>query len=168
MVMVSELLTGYSTTDYAKMLMAAASAVLGVATMAVFLRWEQNRWYWTLSEKHLAWGIAKRNVIPLSSIEKIVFGLPKASGCIMAVAAFARPDLVREITEGRKIALVLILADGSMIPMHLHKCVNGTRLMTELVNLMPGKVATEYAYSPEQERLLRAADWNKPTAVPCG
>lgn len=164
MVMISEQITGYNTSNQAKIIMAIAGAVLGVASMVAFLAWEQKRWYWKLTEKELVWGFGKGNTISLSSIEKIVFGMPAASGCIMAAAGFARPDLVEQIAEGKKMALVLMLSDGSMVPLHLHKCVNGTRLMTELVNLQKDKVVTEYNYSPEQTRLLRTADWNKPTA----
>lgn len=56
--------------------------------MALFLRWEQERWYWKLTEDSLIWGRRKRNVIPLSSLVKIVPGRPMKKS--VAAAGFGR------------------------------------------------------------------------------
>jgi len=162
MVMVSECVTNYSTTDNAKIVMAVASAFIAIALMAVFLRWEQDRWYWVLSGDRLIGGILRDKTFHLASVDRVVLGMPVEGNLLMGLIAAARPDLADALRSEKKIAIVLMFKDGSILPMHLYRCENGSRLMARLLEQVQDRVVPNYRYSATEERLLRQLEWNRP------
>jgi len=129
--------------------------------MLTFLFWEQDRWYWVLEDDKLIGGRKKDKVFPLSSITAVVPSLPDEINLFVAASGFKNPELRDAIIIERQLALCLKFADGSFMPFHVHRCVNGTRLMTELVTRLAGHVVPDYQYTKLEIKALRSADWNR-------
>ncbi len=69
---------------------------------------------------------------------------------------------VREaIAADREISLLIVFKDGSLMPFHVHRCPDGTALMTALLKNCTELVKKEYEYTEAQLKVLRFADWNK-------
>jgi hypothetical protein len=155
---------GFETPARTKYMLLMLSYPVGVLLMSVFLWWDQQRWYWWLTEDALVWGVRQAHVIPLSSVEKIVPGRPIAKGAVET--AFGR-GVTAEVREGLQldygISLLLLFKDGSMMPFHIHRCVNGTRLMTALLDQCRDRMDNGYHFSDRQRKQLRFADWNRLT-----
>lgn len=160
-VIVSELITDYQTPGSLKGVFAAVSGLLGVGLMFAFLRWEQDRWYWVLEGNKLIGGKKKEKVFPLSSVVKIVPGLPDKINPLVAANKFVHPELWATVMAERQLALLLKFADGSFMPFHVHRCVNGCPLMTELVKRLTDRVDSDYEYTQKEVKSLRSADWNR-------
>ena len=130
-----ELYNGFGTPARIKFTLLILSYPLGVALMAVFLWWEQQRWYWSLTDEALVWGIRQNRVIPLASVAKIVPGRPVAKSPVLA--AFGRgvtAEVRTAMAVDYGISLLVLLTDGRMMPFHEHRCVNGKRLMNAFLD----------------------------------
>ena len=161
LVIASELVTNYQTPGAIKGCFAVVSSLLGVGLMFLFLRWEQDRWYWVLEADRLIGGKKRDKIFPLPSVVKIVPGLPDRTNPLVAANKFVHPDLWATVIAERKLALLLKFADGSFMPFHVHRCVNGCPLMTGLVKRLEYRIDRDYAYTRKEIRALRSADWNR-------
>lgn len=161
LVIVSDLMTDYQTPALLKGIFAIVSAVLGVGLMLAFLRWEQDRWYWVLDEEKLIGGRKKDKVFPLSSVIRVVPGLPDKTNPLIAVNKYVNPEIWTNFMSERKRALLLKFVDGSFMPFHVHRCVNGTPFMTALVKRLADCFDSDYEYTRREVKALRSADWNR-------
>lgn len=161
LVMAAELITDFQATQPARYLLAGLGCLLGVATMALFLRWEQNRWHWELTETELIAGIRKNKVYPLSDIVSLADGIPEIALPAKSLIDTLNPRLSAVMATGRAQALLLVFRDGALLPMHLHACEGGTRLMEELKGRLGDRVGQPCELTAAQARALRLADWNR-------
>jgi hypothetical protein len=126
--------------------------IFGVFVGTWFMLRLLDRLYWCLTESELIGGMRGNTRISLSSLEKVVVGLPNKFA-VPGLEKFAPPQI-------RANSMLLCFSDGSLLPMHLHGIPNGTRLMNELVSRFPRQVDLHYAYSKEEIKILRKADVN--------
>ena len=160
-VIAAELITGFQVTQQTRYVLSGLGCLLGVATMAVFLRWEQDRWYWELTETELVWGIRKKKVYPLSSIVRLLDGMPDITLPAKSLIDMINPRLSAVLAVGRVQAFLLVFHDRSLLPMHIHACEGGTRLMEELKVRLGDRVCEKYELTEAEVRALRLADWNR-------
>ncbi len=111
-----------------------------------------DRVYWCLTDVELIGGRHRDTRLSLSSLQKIVIGLPHKYP-IPGMELFVSP-------RTRLHSLLLCFSDGSLLPMHLHGLPNGSRLMEELISRCSDRVDQHYKYSEEEIRVLRKADVN--------
>jgi hypothetical protein len=161
-VIAAELISEFQATQQTRSILAGTGCLLGIATMVLFLRWEQQRWYWTLTERELARGTRNKKVYPLSSIVKLSDGIPDIAFPAKSLIDCINPALSIVLAAGRARAFLLVFKDGSLLPMHLHACEGGTRLMEELKARMGDRVCQKCELTEAEARALRLADWNKP------
>jgi hypothetical protein len=114
-----------------------------------------------LDNEKLIGGKKKDKVFPLSSITSIVLGLPDKTHFLVGLGKFTQPHLWHLIMTQRQTALLLKLEDGSLMPFDVHRCVNGSSLMTELVSRLAKHVDRDYKYSHREIKALQSADWNR-------
>lgn len=163
-VMIAELATGFSTSDSLRAWLAISGCIAGIISMVVFLAWEQNRWYWVLTGNKLVGGRGGRaRVYSLESITKVVPGLPGMTKKLSVLADFAVPGTGKAFDTYKNEALMLKFKDGTLIPFHLHNCVNGSLLMAELTARVADRVDTNYVFTENEKRCLLKADWNRQT-----
>lgn len=131
--------------------------------------------YWRLTDTELLCGTSGRQKFPLSSIEKIIVGLPTAKSRIVAAAvdgvAAANPrwNTARNLWQASDVkgnSLLICFDDGSWLPLRLFAIRNGTAIMAELMNRFKDRLVMDYNYSPEEIRRLRRRDVNELIPAP--
>jgi hypothetical protein len=115
-----------------------------------------SRHFWRLTQSELIGGITGRIRYPLSSIEKIIVGLPGQMP-IPRTGAFASPALKELYAEKQASSLLLMFQDGTLLPLKLRAMADGATLMDELVSRLQNRVARDYVYSDKEIRILRSA-----------
>jgi hypothetical protein len=133
--------------------------LFGVSIAFWFVQRMSNRQYWRLTETELSSGRTGGIRFPLSSIEKIIVGLPP-KWPIPGMDRLASPQLQQAFVIKKAISLLVVFQDQSLLPLNLHAMPNGTALMTELIDRMKDRVEQNHAYTPDETRLLRCADPN--------
>ncbi|MBI2440451.1 MAG: hypothetical protein HYV35_03670 [Lentisphaerae bacterium] len=161
LVIAAELITGFQATQSTRYVLAGVGCLLGIVTMIVFLRWEQNRWYWELTLAGFCGGRWKKKVYPLSSIVSLVDGMPQITLPAKSLIDMLNPRLSAVLAAGRAQAFLLVFQDGALLPLHLHACTGGTRLMEELKVRLGSRVCQKHELTAAQARALRLADWNR-------
>ena len=115
-----------------------------------------NRHYWRLSAFELIGGMTGKVRYPLSSIEKIVIGLPGQMP-IPGTGAFASPATKELYVEKQATSLLVTFRDGALLPLKLRAMANGAVLMDELISRLNDRVVRDYVYSEKEIRILRGA-----------
>jgi hypothetical protein len=129
-----------------------AILVFGFIVGSWFMLRTLDRMFWHLSEIELIGGCRRKMRLPLSSLAKIVIGLPNKFP-IPGMEKFAPPQI-------RETSMLLCFSDGSLLPMRLHGMLNGTLLMNKLLSHYADRVDKNYKYSEEEIKILRKADIN--------
>ena len=129
-----------------------AVVVFGFIVGAWFMLRTLDRMFWHLSEIELIGGCRRKMRLPLSSLAKIVIGLPNKFP-IPGMEKFAPPQI-------RETSMLLCFSDGSLLPMRLHGMPNGTQLMNKLLSRYSDRVDKNCRYSEEEIKILRKADIN--------
>ncbi len=127
---------------------APASVIVAVFAFGLcisfwFLRRYINRQYWRLTDSELIGGIRGEVRLPLTSIAKVVVGLPTNS-----------------VMAQRGSALLLVFNDATLLPLKLEAMPGGEELMSALATRLKDRLIHDYSYSPEEIRMLRTADPN--------
>lgn len=138
-----------------------SAATISILLLAIFVRWERQRWYWVLTDDALIGGKTGRQVLPLASIAKIVPGLPGKVGILLALNRFVHRDLWAAITVDRRRALVLKFVDGSCMAFHVYRCVGGEALMDALRERLADRLDPLYEYSSGEQEALKYPEWNR-------
>lgn len=146
-----------------------------------FAKKEINKLRWQLSDTELSCGIFGQKKFELSSIEKIIVGLPPANAVVKMLQQ-ARPgtalgtsvDALSTIQPMLKTVKTLSLAgaikenslllcfnDGSWLPLRIFAIPNGRALMDALRERCKDRVIESYDFSPEELRRLRRRDPNE-------
>jgi hypothetical protein len=115
-----------------------------------------GRYFWRLTQSELIGGINGKIRYPLSSIEKIIVGLP-GQMLVPGAAALASPALKEAYAKKQAGSLLVIFQDGALLPLKLRAMTNGGILMDELVNRLPNRVTRDYVYSDQEIKILRSA-----------
>lgn len=137
----------------------ALVVAFGAAVAFWFIRRMSNRQYWHLTDTDLLGGRTGSIRLPLSSIAKVIVGLP-AKWPIPGMDKLASPELKQAFVVQKGISLLLEFQDRSLLPLNLHAMPNGSALMTELVNRMTDRVEHDHPYTADEVKLLRRADPN--------
>jgi hypothetical protein len=124
-----------------------------------FVRRMINQQYWRLTETELVGGRTGNICLPLSSVTKIIVGLP-AKFPIPGMDKVVSRELKQSFVVLKGLSLLLEFQDGSLLPMNLHAMPNGTELMIELLNRMKDRVKHGHVYSTEEIKVLRRAEPN--------
>jgi hypothetical protein len=136
---------------------AIAGVLLCGAVVAFWFTWRLvNRHFWRLTRSELIGGITGKVHYPLSSIEKIIVGLPSQMP-IPGTGAFVSPALKELYAEKQATSLLLMFQDGALLPLKLRSMTNGSALMDELVDRLQNRVARDYVYSEKEIKLLKSA-----------
>ncbi len=115
-----------------------------------------NRHFWRLTQSELIGGMTGKIRYPLSSIEKIIVGLPDSMP-VPGTGAFVSPAL-RELYAERQVASLLVMfQDGALLPLKLRAMTNGPALMNELINRLNDRAVRDYVYSEKEIKILRGA-----------
>ena len=165
-----------SSTGPAPLWSIAAFSVFGVIFSFWCTRGMRNRDYWRLTETELIHGRNGRIRFPLSSVEKVVVGLPKnirpfgagdwsgpyhwlkkAGSSLPAETPVPSMDKLGLIAENR-IPLIVMFRDGGLLRLFLHLEPNGTALMLELVTRLKDRVDLSYSFSAEEMKQLGRVD----------
>jgi hypothetical protein len=160
-VMAAELITGFQTTQQTRYILLGTGCLLGIVTMVVFLLWEQQRWYWQLTDTELVCGALTKKVYPLSSIVRLSDGIPDIALPAKSLIDAINPILSEVLARGRAQAFLLVFQDGSLMPLNLHACEGGTQLMEELKVRMGNRVSQKCELTEAEAKALRLADWNR-------
>lgn len=159
--MIMELLSDYATDGQTKWVLLVLSCAMSLFLLFLFIHWEQDRWYWTLTGEALIGGRNQTQRYPLSSIESVVPGLPEKTNILVEVNNVINPGLWQAVMQERRLALLLKFADGSFMPLHVHRCVDGRTLMSELIRRLADRLDPKYVYTEREVKALRSADWNR-------
>lgn len=139
----------------------ALSLLLGVAASIWFIGSVVSRSLWRLTDSELINGITGKKRYPFSSIQKVIVGLPdQVSGTWVGELAplFDKYNTVQNYVESRPSALLLVFPDGSLLPLSLHKVVNGPLLKFMLAERLKDRVVHDYKFSEEELQLLKRAE----------
>jgi hypothetical protein len=115
-----------------------------------------SRHFWRLTSSELIGGITGKIRYPLSSIQRIIVGLPGQMP-IPGTGAFASPALKELYAEKQASSLLVMFQDGALLPLKLRAMANGATLMDELVNRLHNRVTRDYVYSDKEIKILRSA-----------
>jgi hypothetical protein len=115
-----------------------------------------NRHFWRLTRSELIGGITGNVRYPLTSIEKIIVGLPDQIP-IRGTSAIVSPVLKELYAEKQATSLLVMFQDGALLPLKLRAMANGSMLMGELVDRLQNHVARDYVYSDKEIKILRSA-----------
>lgn len=159
--MIVELCSNQAASPQTKLMLFILSGMISVILLVLFIHWEHDRWFWTLTGEALIGGRKQTQQIPLSSISLIVPGLPEKAHLIVEANRFINPQIWQGLIHERRLALLLKFADGSFMPLHVHRCVEGRTLMSALIQRLANRIDPDYVYSPREVKALRAADWNR-------
>lgn len=158
--------------------------VLAAAPGFVFSLWFArkmlNKQYWQLTDTDLSCGISRQQKFPLSSIEKVIVGLPVGSvgkmfqranpgtvgGAALAVLSTIDPrwNTVNKLYQAhaaKENSLLICFRNGSCLPLRLFLLPNGTTLMNDLRERLKDRLVHDYNYSAEEIRKLRRRDVNE-------
>jgi len=116
-----------------------------------------NPFYWCLTQSEIIGGMTKNRRYPLSSIEKIILGLPYK---MPAVVTAMVPGMGDRYPAMRQASILVIFQNGAALPLSLRATVSGSLLMDTLVKRLENRVVRNYAYSEKETKLLRTADPN--------
>ncbi len=119
-----------------------------------------NSQFWRLTQSELINGMTGKIIYPLSSIEKIIVGLPGQMP-IRGSDAFVSPALKELYAEKQASSLLIIFQDGAWLPLKLRLMENGSALMDELTVRLQDRVIRNYIYSEKEIRILKSADPNR-------
>jgi hypothetical protein len=164
--------------------------VIGLIPGFVFGLWlakrSIDRLYWKLTDTELSGGIFKQQKFLLSSIEKIIVGLPPANA-IVKILQKAKPgtalgttvDILGAVQPAYNIArisaianaikensLLICFQDGSWLPLRLYGLPNGLALMGALKQRCKDRVVDSYNFSTEELQRLRRRDANELNPAP--
>jgi hypothetical protein len=137
----------------------AGALLFGAALALWFVKRTIDRECWRLTDSELVGGWSGGLRLPLSSIEKVIVGLP-AEWPIPGMDKVSSPRLREALVLGKDRSLLLKFQGGAMLPLTLHRIPNGSALLSELVSRLQDRVATNHSYSEKETRLLRRADPN--------
>ena len=160
-VIAAELITAFQVTQQTRYLLAGVGCLFGIATMVLFLRWEQDRWYWELTETGLVSGKRKKKIYLLSDIVRLLDGIPDSGSLVKSFIGMINPRIRAMLSHCRGQAFLLMFRDGSLLPLHIHACEGGTRLMEELKARLSDRVYPTWKLSETEASALRMADWNR-------
>jgi len=161
LVIAYEFLMDSAPSGQTKLGLMGVSVGISAVLLLLFIRWEQDRWYWTLTGEALMGGKKRSRRYPLDSIALIVPGLPEKTHLIVEANKLFHPALWQSLVQERRLALLLKFADGSFMPLHVHRCVEGRTLMSELIRRLAARIDPNYVYTEREVKALRAADWNR-------
>ena len=134
-------------------------ALFGAAIAFWFTSRLVNRHFWRLTESELIGGITGKIRYPLSSIDKIIIGLPGQMP-IPGGSAFVSPTMKELYIEKQKTSLLVMFHDGALLPLKLRAMADGSMLMDALVERLQNRVVNDYVYSEKEIKLLKRADPN--------
>ncbi|MCX6894900.1 MAG: hypothetical protein NTZ16_05240 [Verrucomicrobia bacterium] len=117
-----------------------------------FVRRELNRKYWLLTSTELIFGRWNAKSLPLSSIKKVIVGMPPLLG---GVEKLASPGVRGFASDANTKALLIIFEDGRLLPLKLSFLDNGPFLTAELVKRLPERVKWNHQYTQQEIKLLR-------------
>jgi hypothetical protein len=120
-----------------------AGFAFGLCISSWFVRRSINRQCWRLTDSELIGGIRGQVRLPLTSIEKVIVGLPTNS-----------------MMAQKGSALLLVFNDATLLPLKLQAMPCGEELMSALMTKLKDRLIHDYSYSPEEIRMLRTADPN--------
>ncbi len=155
-----ELWNHFQTTLTTKIIVCMLGGLFGIATLMLFINWERNRWYWELTVNELKSGKRKNKIYNLSSIQKVIPALPDNAELSLTENNFDSSIIVNFLIR-EKIGITLKFFDGSLMPFNVYQSLNGSALMTELINRLNDRIDTTYRFTPEEFKLLKFGDWNK-------
>jgi hypothetical protein len=153
--------SSYKASTSANQIAAAIGYVGGILCWLYWLSREFDRYCWTLTDSELIGGKHGDKRFPLSTIRRIVPGLPEQFHPLTTLIKYTNHTLWENAVVSRRLSLLLQFADGRMLPLNLHACLGGTDIMTQLVNQCPAKVDSGDKYTPEEIKVLKNVDWNR-------
>ena len=125
------------------------------AMMAFWLvRHELNNKYWLLTETELIYGRWNAKSLPLSSIKKIIVGMPSLLG---GAEKLTSPRVRSLAANANTNALLIILEDERLLLLKLSFLDEGPFLTAELVKRFPERVVWNHQYTDKEIKLLRRA-----------
>jgi hypothetical protein len=151
-----------------------------------FAKKEMNKGCWQLTSTELQCGTHGQQKFPLSSIEKIIVGLPAtnavvkvlqkakrgtALGTTVDVLSTIQPILntARNLSVAGAIkdnSLLICFKDGSWLPLRLFALPDGRALMDALRERCKDRVIESHNFSPEELKRLRRRDPNELIPAP--
>ena len=132
--------------------------IFGAVVTFWFIRRELNRKYWTLTETELISGRWNAKCLPLSSIKKIIVGVPSL---LENGEKLTSPKIRNLAAAANTNALLIIFVDERTLSLKLSFLDEGPFLTKELVNRLPNRVVWNHQYTDKEIRFLRrAADPN--------
>jgi len=135
-----------------------ACLIIGAILAFWFVRRELNRKYWLLTRTELIYGRWNAKSLPLSSIAKIIVGLPSLLG---GVEKLVSPKVGELASNANTNALLIICDDGRLLLLKLSFLGSGSFLTAELVKRLPERVVWNHQYTGKEIKLLRrSADPN--------
>ena len=129
-----------------------ACLVFGAIVAFWFIRRELNRKYWLLTRTELICGKWNAKTLPISSIKKIIVGMPSLLGGVEKLAA---PNVRDLAANANTKALLIIFEDGRLLPLKLSFLDNGPFLTAELVKRLPERVVWNHQYTDKEIKFLR-------------
>jgi hypothetical protein len=135
------------------------SLIFGAGLAFWFVRRTINRQCWRLTESELIGGWRGALRLSLSSIEKVIIGLPGELP-VPGMDKLTSPLMQQVFVSGRANSLLLGFQDGSLLPLTLHRMPNGSALIAELLSRLQDRVERTHTYSAEEIKLLKRADPN--------
>lgn len=141
-----------------------ACLIFGAVLAFWFIRRELNRKYWLLTGTELIYGRWNCKVLPLSSISKIIVGMPSLLG---SAEKLASPKVKALAVNANTKALLIVFADGRLLPLKLSFLDEGPFLTAELVKRLAGRVVWNHEYTNDEIQFLRrVADPNALSSKP--
>lgn len=159
-----EVRTGPPPSAFAGPCLFGLSCIVGALLSRAIIRWYQDAFHWTLTNTELVGGRDGKVRFNLSSITKIVPGLPETPLLNLMLIMSLLPPCGSGAIVRRRRAFMLKFSDGTILPFNVHECTNGTPLMDALLSRCQGTVDGEYEYTWREKRHLWFPfhRWNRP------
>jgi len=126
--------------------------IIGATISFWFVRGQLNCKYSLLTGTELVYGRWNAKSLPLSSIEKIIVGMPSLLG---GAEKLASPRVGGLAAMANAKALLIIFEDGRLLPLKLSFLDEGPFLTAELVKRLPERVVWNHQYTDKEIKLLR-------------
>ena len=129
-----------------------ACLIIGAVVAFWFVRRELNRKYWLLTRTEIIYGRWNAKFLPLSSIKKIIVGMPSLLG---SAEKLVSPKVRELVANANTNALLIIFEDGRLLLLKLSFLDNGPFLTDELVKRLPERVVWNHQYTDKEIKFLR-------------
>ncbi|CAA6826388.1 MAG: Unknown protein [uncultured Sulfurovum sp.] len=134
--------------------------ITGTALTAIYVLYRRKKYFekevWSLNKGVLSRGEPVNTRFELSSIESIVFGVPKLKFVLFLQGLFSRSP--ETLTYGN--VLTLKFNDGRYLVLDILQHDGGSEILSQILETQKDKIKDDYIFTEEEKRVLKLRSAN--------